>query len=584
MNVTVRFIIVAVVMVVVTFAFAVYQSVFTLASAEVLSGARNAYLLRLWLTGLVPWIPLIISTAAVVTFSLAVSPYDLGGSGALIPAIRPILWIIVGVGIVFGVWVSLLEPRVQKQIQRMEYRGVVTERAWDDARRFRDMSEFAVAERYVLLYLSVVGSDEEAEAFLEEVRAARSAAARSTRIVAQTTTPRRNEVSGLGVAELLAQAREFYKAGNYFSAHYYASRAVELTDGRSDARAMQAEALNAMERESFAIDDQQTRSLYQQKLDAFQLFQLGASPGGDAVTENAEALISAYFRFQELQERAPGDPDIQRYARLAAEEVEKISFFVDDARLLAGESFSGHTGIVFRNRRSAELTEYIAAERVVQSGAGDFFYGVEVYQEHTDGARHFYAAYAKRIDDNLFFRAIEREPVSGSDEDRIYRPEQLSGTDVEPPGFVPLHFSTEDIVRVSGGRDRYETLTLPELFGLPMLLERLGQPEETALVVVTNRLMHIFGYFILAFLSIAFAWRYRSYYLGRPPIVALLAVPLIPAVLWGLRGLPGLLVSLFVHGVTPMLGSGGVVTVFLVGMALAVVFSITAVARQRIDL
>jgi hypothetical protein len=206
MNVTVRFIVVAVIMVVVAFAFAVYQSVFTLASSEILSEMRNAYLVRLWLTGLVPWIPLIISTAAIVTFSLAVSPYDLGGSGMLIRAIRPILWIIVGAGIVFGVWVSLLEPRVQHQIQRMEYRGAVTERAWSDAQRSRDMGEYAVAERYVLLYLSVVGADEDAEAFLEEVRTVQNTAARNSRIVAATTTPRRNEVSGLGVAEILAQA------------------------------------------------------------------------------------------------------------------------------------------------------------------------------------------------------------------------------------------------------------------------------------------------------------------------------------------------------------------------------------------
>ena len=60
-----------------------------------------------------------------------------------------------------------------------------------------------------MLYLSVVGTDEEAEAFLEEVRAAKNAEERSSRIVARTTTPRRSDVSELGVAELLDQARTF---------------------------------------------------------------------------------------------------------------------------------------------------------------------------------------------------------------------------------------------------------------------------------------------------------------------------------------------------------------------------------------
>ena len=354
-------------------------------------------------------------------------------------------------------------------------------------------------------------------------------------------------------------------------------------DGPTHGRCRQR-ALNAMESESFASEDEQTRSLYQQKVNAFQLFQRGASGRNESVTENAEALIRAYFAFQDLLRRAPGDPDIQRFARLSAEEVEKISFFVDDARLFAGDAFSGRIGIVFRNRKNSQFTEFIAAERVVQSGAGDFFYDVEVYQEHEEGARHFHADYAKRIDDNLFFRAIEREPVSDSDEDRISRLEQIAGTEVDPPGFVPLNFSTEDIIRVSGGRDRYETLTLGEMFGLPAMLERLGQPKETALVVVTNRLLHIFGFFVLAFLSISVAWRYRSYYLGRPPFVALLTVPLIPVVLWGGRGFPDLLASLFVHAVAPVLGATGVVVLFIVIMSLAVVFGITGVARQRIEL
>ena len=151
MNVTLRFIIVAVVMLVVTFAFAVYQSMSAFASTEILAEMQNAYLLRLWLTAVLPWIPLVISTAAIVTFSLAVSPYDLGGSGSLIRAIQPILFIIVGVGIVFGMWVALLEPRVQQQIQRMEYRGAVSERAWSEAQRSRDTGQYAIAERYVLV-------------------------------------------------------------------------------------------------------------------------------------------------------------------------------------------------------------------------------------------------------------------------------------------------------------------------------------------------------------------------------------------------------------------------------------------------
>ncbi|MFW5642911.1 MAG: hypothetical protein ACOCYQ_02695, partial [Alkalispirochaeta sp.] len=130
----VRFVIIGVVVFVVALGFVVYDGFFVLAETPILEESENGYLFRLWSVGVLEHLPLLVIITAVLTFSLALSPHDLGGQGMLSRAIAPVLFLIVGIGILYGVWVGGIEPRVRLRMQEIEYHSEVARNAWDDAR------------------------------------------------------------------------------------------------------------------------------------------------------------------------------------------------------------------------------------------------------------------------------------------------------------------------------------------------------------------------------------------------------------------------------------------------------------------
>ncbi len=583
MSVPARFTVILVVSLLIAGGFAVYDAISTLAIVEVAEEWERDYLLSSWLVTFFSHFPLVVASAAIVTFSVAVGPLDMRVKGTLISAARPVIIFILILGVLYGVWIGVIGPRQHVRIEQILYRSRVARTAWDDARQARDTGNLHTAQRYAEIYLSVMGPDDEVQAFLNDVRgelSTRSINARmrqsgSARGLAGANE-RVPEVRALSVAELLDRARRYYDEGNYFSAHYFATRAVEMSDGRRDARVIQARALNAIEGESFEIQDDPARDLFRDKIEAYQLLTRGSPE------ENPEALVLAFFRFQELQQRAPNDPDIQRFSAAAEEEVRRISFFVEDARLYGTPSFTSRNDIFFQNRHGGDISEYIAADRLVQSPVGDFLYDVEVYRNTRDGPLHFHADYAKWIEGNLFFRAIERDNVGSSDEGRIHNPVLLGG-EGEIPGYIPVVPTVEEIVLLSTGGYDVPTVALPDLLGLPELFREFGRSEATAINGAAQRIMALVGFFVLTFGSVALAWRHRSAYLERPPLFALAVIPLIPFLLWWARGVPKFLLSLLVNGLSLRLSGGGVVTAIFVVFFAVLVGTIMYLAKRRVE-
>lgn len=581
-----RYLIVFLVSLLIAAAFAVYDGYASLSFVTVLDELRTVYLVRYCLVHLFDQIPLIAGTAGIITFSFAVSSFDLGARASLISTIKPVLVTVLVVGVVYGVWIGAVGPRQNVRLEQIRYYSTVARTAWIDAQHARLMGQLEAAQRYAEIYLSVMGENDEVRFFLNDVRSEAASRETSRRLASYGRAGgadhgeeehRFYEVSELDVASLLKTAKEYYEDGKYFSAHYFASRAVEMSNGRRDARALQAQALNAIEGESFAIKDQPVRDLYQDKLAAYEQLRRGDPE------ERPEALLGAYFKFQRLLERAPTDPDILRFSEEAEAKVAQISFFVEDARLYSGNHFTGRNDIFFRNRNSPGLTEYIFADRMVQSPEGDFFFDVEVYQVSEEGVLHFQSDFARRINENLFFRAVEREPLTTSDEGRIHRPRLIEGDpQTEIPGYIPLIPSIDQIVLLAGRHDRFESVPLTGLAGLSRLYDRFGRFQPAATMAFAQRLLQLVGFFIVAFGSIAIGWRYRSFYLGRPPFISLLAVPLFPAVLWWFRGLPSFLLSLVIYGLSPLLSAGAVIGVTLMGLFLLLFLTVMFLARRRV--
>ncbi len=586
MKALVRYLVIFFTGLLVAVAFIVYDTIATMAFMPILEELQNAYRFRFWIHQLFQFLPLVVGTAGIITFSVALGPYDLGNRGSLIGAIRPVMVFILLVGVVYGVWTGVIGPRQRVRMEQITYYSSVARTAWEDARQARFAGRLNAAQRYAEIYLSVIGEDDDVRTFLNEVKAEIHAEEASQRVASYRTADgsdssvggrRFSEATEMSVADLMNRAREYFRDGLYFSAHYFASRAVEMTNGRQDTRSLQAEALNAIQGESFEIEDEPARDLFRRKFAAYELLQRGDPE------ENPEALILAHFRFQELLKAAPNDPDILRFGAEAEEQVESISFYVEDARLYSGNHFTGRSNILFRNRSGADLVEYVTAKRMVQSPEGDFFFDVEILQQRDDGYLHFQADFAKRIEDNLFFRAIEGDPAFGTDQERIHGPRRLGGnSSAVIPGYIPLIPDIDEVILLSAGSENFEGIPVTGLFELPRLFSAHGRSESAAGMAAVSRIMRILGFFIVALGSVAFGWRYRSFYLSRPPFLALLAIPLFPALLWWMRGIPAFLLALLVFGLVPELTGAWTIIIVSAVLLLALIVTVAFLVRRRI--
>jgi hypothetical protein len=59
-------------------------------------------------------------------------------------------------------------------------------------------------------------------------------------------------------------------------------------------------------------------------------------------------------------------------------------------------------------------------------------------------------------------------------------------------------------------------------------LGRFGKGEETLSIELAMRILMPFAFLILSFFAVSFGWALRARYLGRPPLLAIIFLPLVP--------------------------------------------------------
>ena len=596
-----RFLIIAGVALLVLFGISIYNTYTVFVTVQLDSAFETAFWLRAWMPFFFDHLAVTIATAAIITFSLALSEFDIKSRDRLMPAIPSVLLILLGIGLVNSLWFGLLGPRVQLRLDRIEYRSEVARTAIDRAAELEAAADYEAAAATLRLYSALVEANDELAGRIERLSVQAAEAEREARRAAADgglqvpTMPRAFEISDTTIPGLLASAQEALADNQFYTAHYFANLAVAESERagrrREDALELRAQALNAMEDGISRREEDRERLLYNEKLQAYQLMQQGE--------DDPLALIRAYYRFQDLQRRLPRDPDVERYYELTRESLRNVTFMADDAR--EARRLDGRRNVLFVNRREAGMVELIYAERVVQAPQGDFFYDVEVLWIPTDGALdedelvHLAVEYAHRIDNQLALRAIERLGADGDLEQFIHEPRYLRGSapdggpqsEASLPGsgrtLIPLIHPMEDILLAAGGAGALATFSLPELLSAPAALEAVGHSTGLARSELVGRIIRIVGFFVLAFLSISLAWEHRSRYVGRPPVFMLLLVPLLPlALIW----LVPLVRSTVDALILVLIGSASTTTAMLVAsgvMLLALVLAIAALARQTVS-
>ncbi len=579
MNHRARFFVILLVGALILLSFSVAAALRSLGAVLPLEPVRTIFLSIAWMPTFFDYLIVVVVSAALITFSLALSSYDLGGSGRLIEAARPVLVTIIVLGIVHGFWIALAGPAVDLRIQQIAYRSRVARFALDTVEQSQAVGNYDEALEHALLYRSIFGDDYDLEATIRVLQAAIDERAREIRFAARPPVPddlpRAAEQEELTIVDLINSARMFLERGNYYSAHYYATIAVQQSgDTRADARRVQSEALRAIEGESWRIEEESQRTLYRDKLNAYQLLVRGE--------RDPRALVDAYYLFQELAARAPDDPDVRRYSAVAEERVAAISFFVEEARTF--RALPGRNELIFFNRRSDEMSELIVVDTIVQAPSGDFFYGIEVFRRELDRTVHFRIPYGKRIGSTLVLRALRQGGMPSDGAANMVLPHYLSGAPVDDAfgEVIPLQLDVPEILRTSGGQRAMSTFSLEELIRIPRALSALGQPVRYATIELALRFVRIMGFFVVSVYAVALGWRHRSLYIGSPPLTVFALLPILPVAVWWTVDVTR---SVLLAAVTTISAHADPSTVFIGTVSVlsaAVVGSFVSLARQSV--
>jgi hypothetical protein len=592
-------------------------SVFDLVSlsARVMPAAslRTAFFLRAWMPFFFEHLLVAVTVATVLTFSLVLNPYDLGGSGRLIRAARLIVVVIIALGVLHGLWIGVLGPSVRHRLARIEAQSSMIRAVGDREaiERDREAGRLLPALERARVYRSLAGEvvfedGTTLDDVIREIESQIVADAQRERIAnilgePQPEVRRVREERDLTISDLITRARAFFEDGNYYSAHYFATLAVARSDGqRLDARRIQAEALNEIESGARERADAVDQEFFRDKQRAYTLLQRG--------DDDVRALFESYYLFQDLERRDPRDPDVQRFGTVAAERVADVSFFVETAR--SYQIVPGYTDLVFFNRRTPEFDELIVVGSIVELGtrpeevaaaldtggalsvsalpdppAGDLFYNIEVLRRYRDGDRilHFEVPYGMLINGVLVLQAIQREDQGVGLAGNVIGPALVEGSEGDLPGTIPLSYSIPEILRLSGGTAAREYLSIVELARAPALLSAIGERAEDAIADLVRRLVRLGGFFVVSLYALALSWRLRSFYLGVPPIPVMLAVPALPWGIWWALGIARYLIGRLTAELVP--ADDLVLTLAVVAglIVLGLLGSITALAREPVE-
>lgn len=498
-------------------------------AADPLPSLAPAYALRAWIPHFFAYLPVALVSALAIAFSFLVSPLDLG-QGRLLVRAR------VTVGTVFifialhALNVVVLGPAVERRLEQIEFRSRFVRVAWDEARQAADEERWDEAASKARLVRDLGGASDDVTTFIQdaEIRANVAATQAATALPgAERSTPRAVEREARDVATLVADARAAFESGDFYTAHYLATRAIELSPtDRLDARRLRSLAFDAIERTSRELLEAGERALYERKRDAYLAFVAGAS--------SPERAVEAYYAYEALAQMVPEDPDVRRYRPLAVEQLANVAFFVEDARAQA--SLPGVGDVWFHNRTTADWIEFVSFDHVVRVRTGDYVYGVEVLRlarEEGDPSRivaHGRAPYGKLISGTLVLRAVSRDAGPDGAVEQ-FGPVGVDGSDPVETA-IPVELALDDIVGLSVPAAELNTLALGALIAAPELYARVGRPV-TALYAEILRRVFLLGSVPIALLgAIAFGWRMRNRYIGRPPWYVALGLPIIPLVIW----------------------------------------------------
>jgi len=463
--------------------------------------------------------------AVLITFSLVIPMQGSGLTGTSFErfgsSIIALLIVTLGFSLVYGI----VHPMAVNKRTNIESSSAIARFFLDSANEAIAAQDYQRALIDLDQYVGLVGENNDVQEQMRNVRrqVQLEAAGQPTADTRAAGTPQRDGAAG--ARELTDRASAAHAAEDYSTAHYLATLALSLDENNDEAARLAAEALQRLA--DAAPDDAESAQaiLFRSKQEAL---------------ENLDRnhVIDAYYQLKELKEQYPSDVDVARYLALATERVADLTLFMDDVqRALA---MPGSADFAFINASDDFIREIVSIGKLVQIPAGLYAQHIEVMRFTVDGGLEFHLTsdYGKLVNGFLVLTVLDPENPNA-----ILRPEIRHGAgDPETENLLRISPSADELWLLAVASADPAGASITDLVRTAGALPVYGLVTEPIEAEMLFRLSMPFTFLILSILVFGFSWRYRSRYLGRPPVGTFIVVPLAPIVL-----LPGYLLLRFAH-------------------------------------
>jgi hypothetical protein len=316
---------------------------------------------------------------------------------------------------------------------------------------------------------------------------------------------------GADATALMEKARLYFSREDYYSAHYFATQAHALEEGRTDALQLAARAMDKITSMTPSKEDTAATELFVQKKLAYDTLVKGET-------------LAAYYAFLSLSKKYPKDKDIAEYLAQSTLKIKEKVFFIEDAE--KASNLTGTQSILFINREEKDFIEAVAIGKLVQTMEGLYAMDVEAVRYTPAGSviYHFTARYGKLEGDTLLLLAVDRAKPSIE-----YSPKYSAGSRTpEERNLLALVPTVSEMTALTVGRGGAPSLSLPRLWNLQGRLQGFGISGQAISAEIVMDLLMPFVFLTLSFFAMAFGWAFRARYLARPPLPLFIFAPLVP--------------------------------------------------------
>ena len=311
-------------------------------------------------------------------------------------------------------------------------------------------------------------------------------------------------------------SKRFMSKYDFYTAHYYAMRAYQLSAEnapyREEALRLAAQAWNQIEKGIADVTAEFDIRLYQAKKAGYEMIQQGN-------------YIKAYYQFvrakRMLEQNNPlkRDPDIDRFIDITRKKLLEEVFFIDETvslplfetardihftvpasgtRAAAQITIEGLSYIINNSikeiyGRNCELTQYGTDSTLIYRCRIPFIKLIPI--ESTDGVPML----------RMLFRAVDKQH-----DKVVLKPIVLEGTmPIERQTSMRLPFSYGDFELIIAANEGEKSMTLPQLYAFRQRGAQYGFPAQIYHRELLARISDVFLILIISIYMLVLAWRFR---------------------------------------------------------------------------